>query len=240
MAMRWIDLLFMHWPVAPATLSALLPKGLVLDTFDGRGWLGVIPFEMRGVRPRGLPAVPGTSRFLELNVRTYARLADRPEITGVWFFSLDASNPLAVTVARRAFHLNYLRARMALERHPDGTIAYRSRRTHRGAGQAELDVSYRPVGDAMPPGSDALADFLTSRYRLFADTPRGIRVGDIDHPPWRLRPAEAELRLNTMAAPLGVTLPGLDAAVLHHADPLDVRAWTLATAERSEASRRVS
>jgi uncharacterized protein YqjF (DUF2071 family) len=88
MAMEWHDLLFMHWPLPPATLRPLIPPALKLDTFDGWAWIGIVPFEMRGVRPRLAPSLPGLSRFCELNVRTYVTAGGKP---GVWFFSLDAA-----------------------------------------------------------------------------------------------------------------------------------------------------
>ena len=62
---------------------------LELDTFDSEAWIAVVPFWMSGIRPRGFPAIPGLSRFPELNVRTYVRVQDKP---GVYFFSLDAAS----------------------------------------------------------------------------------------------------------------------------------------------------
>ena len=50
------------------------------------------------------PSLPWVSASPELNVRTYVRVADKP---GVYFFSLDAGNPLAVAAARALFHLPY-------------------------------------------------------------------------------------------------------------------------------------
>ena len=73
LSMRWRDLLFMHWPVLHAALRGLIPPALALDTFDGTAWIGVVPFRMTGVRPRGLPALPWLSAFPELNVRTKAK-----------------------------------------------------------------------------------------------------------------------------------------------------------------------
>src|SRR5688572_20507182 len=58
MAMNWDDLLFMHWCVDPAALRPHLPSGLELETFDGKAWLGVVPFRMAGVRPRFIPRIP--------------------------------------------------------------------------------------------------------------------------------------------------------------------------------------
>src|SRR5437762_2634600 len=76
MRMVWHDLLFMHWPVDASGLREHVPRGLEIDTFAPPGggpsaWLAVVPFWMSGVRARAIPPVPGTSRFPELNVRTY-------------------------------------------------------------------------------------------------------------------------------------------------------------------------
>src|ERR1700687_6083754 len=109
MAGTWRDLLFAHWPVATTSLRPLVPARLRIDTFDGQAWLAVVPFRMSGVRLRGTPAMPWLSAFPELNVRTYVRCGAKP---GVWFFSLDAGNPLAVGIARAWFHLPYYRAWM--------------------------------------------------------------------------------------------------------------------------------
>src|SRR6185312_4553706 len=122
MRMEWHDLLFMHWPLPAALVRPLIPAALRLDTFDGWVWIGVVPFTMRGVRPRLAPAVPRLSAFCELNVRTYVTAEHRP---GVWFFSLDAANPLAVRAARLAFRLPYYDARMDSTRIGDA-IRYQS------------------------------------------------------------------------------------------------------------------
>ena len=108
LGMTWRDLLFMHWPVDVDALRPLVPPSLSIDTFDGSAWLGVVPFDMTGVRPHFLPAVPGLSNFPEINLRTYVTAEDRP---GVWFFSLDAHSRLAVRLARTTFHLPYFAPR---------------------------------------------------------------------------------------------------------------------------------
>ena len=97
MRQTWHDLLFAHWPVDKAALAAKLPSSLTLDLYDGEAWLAVVPFHMTNVAPHGVPSLPGMSAFPELNVRTYVRVGDQP---GVYFFSLDAANALAVVDAR--------------------------------------------------------------------------------------------------------------------------------------------
>ena len=112
MRMSWHDVLFAHWRVPAERLRAAVPAGLRIEEYDGTAWLGVVPFYMSGVRVRGLPPVPTTGAFAEINVRTYVTDG---ESRGVWFFSLDAESWLAVQAARRTFHLNYQYARMHYE-----------------------------------------------------------------------------------------------------------------------------
>ena len=56
MRMRWRDLLFAHWPVDVDILRPLLPPAFEIDTFDGRAFVGVVPFGMEDTAPRGLPS----------------------------------------------------------------------------------------------------------------------------------------------------------------------------------------
>ncbi|MEZ4581001.1 MAG: DUF2071 domain-containing protein [Caldilineaceae bacterium] len=153
MAQQWCDLLFAHWPIPAAAMRAFVPPALKLDTYDGQAWIGVVPFHMRNVRPRALPAVPWLSHFAELNVRTYVTAADgsRP---GVWFFSLDAANPVAVMLARRFFMLPYFNAAMDVRTVGDA-VYYTSRRTHTGAAPAHFMARYRPPGPVYRSARDA-------------------------------------------------------------------------------------
>jgi uncharacterized protein YqjF (DUF2071 family) len=223
MAMQWHDLLFMHWPVSPEALRPNIPLALALETFEGVAWLGVTPFRMAGARPRLLPPLPWVSAFPELNVRTYVTAEGKP---GVWFFSLDAGNPLAVRGARAFFHLPYYDADMEAES-DGGVVRYISTRTHRGAPSAIFAGHYRPSGPAYHAAGDSLEYWLTERYCLYAaDRQGGIWRGDIHHARWPLQPAEAAIACNTMADQLRLRLPQRE-PLLHFAQRLDVVAWAL-------------
>ena len=220
MAQSWHDLLFAHWPVAAAVLRPLLPPQLQVDTFEGLAWLAVVPFRMAGVRLRGTPAMPGLSAFPELNVRTYVTYRGKP---GVWFFSLDAGNSLAVAIARAWFHLPYFRARMSCSEQ-NGAVAYASHRDHSGAASAGLRGHYRPVGPIFLPQPHTLEHFLTERYCLYAlDGSGRLICGEIHHPPWPLQRAEAEFERNTMTEPLDISLTA--EPLLHFARRQDVLVW---------------
>jgi uncharacterized protein len=221
LGMGWRDLLFMHWPVEADVLRPLVPPVLSLDTFDGSAWLGVVPFGMTGVRPRFLPAVPRLSNFPEINLRTYVTAEGKP---GIWFFSLDAHNPVAVRLARATFHLPYFDAEMSCHSSGD-EVHYRSVRTHRGAQPAEFAARYRPVGEPFESGPDTIENFLTERYCLYSADRRGnVRRGDVHHHLWPLQSAEAEVRTLTMTQQIVVKLPDID-PLLHFSKRLDVLAW---------------
>ncbi len=241
LAMTWRDLLFMHWPVPVERLRPRVPDSLELETFPVPGpsgeqrraaWLGIVPFRMTGVRCRLLPALPWLSAFAELNVRTYVRPAGRSRDgegqPGVWFFSLDASNPLAVAAARAIYRLPYAKARMRVE-NEGGWVRYDSARGGRGLPPARFRGRYRATGDPFRAPAGSLEHFLTERYCLYTAGRRGrlLRTG-VSHPPWPLRPAEAVVEWNTMSSTLGEDLardgepPGFP--LLHFADRLDVLA----------------
>ncbi len=227
MAQVWHDLLFAHWPVAVDALRPFIPAELEIDTYDGEAWIGVVPFRMSGVRPRSFPAVRGLSSFPELNVRTYVRPRDpRQGRPGVWFFSLDAGNPIAVAIARSVFHLPYYRARMSARNDGD-TIVYDSHRTHRGEHAADFRATYAPDGDGVFARPGTLEDWLTSRYCLYTqDRRKRLMRGDINHMLWPLQPAEAHFERNTMTAPYGIVLPNV-APLLHFSKRLEVVVWRL-------------
>jgi uncharacterized protein YqjF (DUF2071 family) len=219
MAQTWHDLLFAHWPVAAEVLRPLVPSQLPLDAFDGQCWVGVVPFHMSGVRARALPALPGLSRFPELNLRTYVSLDGKP---GVYFFSLDAANLPAVWAARRFYRLPYFHARMAAEF--DGPwIRYDS---HRYQGQAEFRGQYRPVGEARLRERGSLEHWLTERYCLYTVEGSQAHRAEIHHQQWPLQDAEAEIETNSMALSAGIVLPQ-DRPRLHFARKLDVLIWPL-------------
>lgn len=184
---RWSDLLFAHWQVEPGLVQAMLPPGLFVDTFEGAAYVGVVPFFMERIRPVWLPPLPWVSWFLELNVRTYVH--DGQGRPGVWFFSLDCNQPLAVALARRFFHLPYLRARMSARR--CGTrIDYRCQRIGVPGPPCRFEWDVKTEGVAAEPGS--LEFFLVERYRLFsADCTGRLFEGRVHHAPYRIYRPEA-------------------------------------------------
>jgi len=222
MRQRWSDLLFLHWPIEADLIRSRLPAGLHVDLFDGMAWIGIVPFSMERVHPVGLPPLPWISWFLELNVRTYVH--DDSGRPGVWFFSLDCNQPLAVEVARRFFHLPYNHARMrAVPR--GGVIHYSSQRHANGATSR---YRYRPPIHAEPARDRSLEWFLVERYLLFTKDRAGrIRCGQVHHKPYRIQPAECSEWTCEPICENGFAGPGGPPVSMLVAEPVDVNIYPL-------------
>jgi uncharacterized protein YqjF (DUF2071 family) len=221
MYQTWDKLLFLHWPVATERLRTLIAPQLSLDTFEGQAWVSMTPFTMRGIRPIFLPPLPLVSQSHELNVRTYVLFNNVP---GVWFFSLDASNRLAVLGARAAFGLPYFLARMRVrEEHPG--IRFTSIRTHPWAPAAQFEGTWSR-GEPLPsPPPDSLDFFLVERYCLYTVHWRRLYRVRIFHRPWPLCRGEQLSFTSTMLESHGLPTPS-EAPRLHaQSEPLRVGIW---------------
>jgi uncharacterized protein YqjF (DUF2071 family) len=219
MTQTWHDLLFAHWTIDPAQLGTKVPAAFELDLFDGKAWVGIVPFRMSNVAPRAVPSLPLISEFPELNVRTYVRVGNRP---GVYFFSLDAGSTFAVRAARAFLNLPYHSAAMTVSAKGD-SIEYTSRR--KAQPSAAFDATYAPAGPAFTPQPGTLDYFLTERYCLYHSSRSGVPYRmDIHHPLWALHPAQAEIGRNTMATISGLSLDDRP-PLLHFAKRQDMVAW---------------
>ncbi|MEO7190870.1 MAG: DUF2071 domain-containing protein [Vicinamibacterales bacterium] len=222
----WHDLLFAHWPVPAAVLQEFVPAVLEIQAFEGTSWVGLLPFGMRDVALRGMPALPWLSAFPEINLRLYVEYRGRP---GIWFISLDASRALAVWAARTFVHLPYFLAHMKLER-AGSCVHYSSVRDK--ARDAAFEASYWPTGTAREAKKGSLEYFLTERYALYSQAPDGrLWTVDIHHQPWPLQPAAADLRVNTVASAQGLP-PLAGTPLLHFSRRQDVATWPPRLASR--------
>ena len=228
MQQRWSDLLFLHWGVTPDSVQRTLPPGLIVDVFQERAWVGIVPFFMEAVRPVGLPALPWISTFLEVNVRTYVR--DAAGRAGVWFYSLDCNRWPAVQIARRGFHLPYQYAGMQAHREPDGSIAYQCQRRPRST-YPVASYRYQGTGPVFPAIAGTLEFFLAERYRLFSWNTgrRQLHTGEVWHHPYPLQRAEVPEWSSAPAVWNGDFVLEGPPVVQHYAKGVDVGIFPLLT-----------
>jgi uncharacterized protein YqjF (DUF2071 family) len=219
---RWESLLFVHWRAAPARIQDSLPEGLTVDTFDGEAFVGITPFFMRDVRPVGLPAIPWLSEFQELNVRTY--VYDRHGVPGIWFYSLNCNQPLAVVVARSLTGLPYFDAHMESE--VGEFIDYSCRRDDTAE---TARYRYRGVGTAREADPHSLEFFLLDRYYLYSVRAGSLVREQVSHERYKFRQAEVPICSSLPARLDGFT--DLPDAPMHscYVDGFDVKVYATQT-----------
>jgi uncharacterized protein YqjF (DUF2071 family) len=241
MTQRWNDLLFAHWPVPASEIAPLLPEGLEPDVFEGSSWLGVVPFWLDRIKVRGMPAIPGMRNFPDLNVRTYVR-DERTHTPGMYFFSLDATNLLAVALAHTFFHLPYHWAEMHLDQRSEREFSFYSRRRLTDT-PVIFKARYRGLGPTRKlaeGGSGTLEYFLMERSSLYTRNRSGQAVrANLHHVPWPLEEAEAEIERNDLAKAIGIELPEIE-PVLHYSRRLAVYVWPTELVRPAMAGRPVT
>ena len=178
MKQKWEDLLFIHLPIKKEAVKAHIPRELELDTFDGTAWISIVVFRVGHLRLKYLPTVPFFRSFLEMNIRTYVK---RANVSGVYFFSLDA-NHLPAVVGARLFSLPYYFAGITLEKSLE-SIRFASRRDR----NTEFTCHYKPLKDQFVPESESLDEWLMERYQLWTFLHDRLVWGEIHHPPWILQ-----------------------------------------------------
>lgn len=200
---KWSNLLFLHYPVSLDLLQSKLPEGLVADSYLGEAWLTIVPFSLT----YWMPGIPVPLKFFELNLRTYVRPKDnfKDKERGVYFFCLDASDRLSVEAARYFYHLNYLNsaieARVSTRKsNLIKEVCFKSKRIDTRAHSAEFNAMYAPLYTSVNVNQkDNIHSWLTERYCLYTVSRSGwLYKAKIEHRPWTLQMAEAEVDNNTL------------------------------------------
>lgn len=213
----WVDLCFVHFEVPEQVLRSSLPPALEVDTFQGKAWIGLVPFGMQDVMIRPFPNLLYFSAFNEFNVRTYVIYQGKP---GVYFFSLDCPNRVAIWIGNRFFKMPYLKSDIVRQMKEDKTYFYCKRRNSRKV----FEANYRPISDPLNYPKDSFEIWATERYCCYSrDKNDHCYRCEIQHLPWPLQKAEIEIIQNDISDfDLGEQHP----SVLY-SKKLEVIAWPL-------------
>ena len=214
----WRNLAFLHWEVPVEELELLLPEGLQPDLFQGKAYVGLVPFEMKNIRPAWCPKALGFN-FLETNVRTYVLHRNEP---GVFFFSLDASSLTAVKIARWIWHLPYFHSGMTFS-NEQATYEYGLKRPDNIQSKIKIEAG-QPLSPSQP---DSLEYFLLERYLLFTQLRGRILRGQVHHVPYPACQASLVDFEDQLLEVNGFTALNSSPDVVHFSTGVDVEIYSL-------------
>ncbi|MGC4378649.1 DUF2071 domain-containing protein [Fictibacillus sp. Mic-4] len=222
MTQTWNDVIFAHWPISIDQLKDKVPPQLEIDTFEGRAWIGIVPFHITDFKVRDVFSIPFTDAFPEINLRTYVVYDDKP---GVYFFSLDAGHWMAARLARMFTPLAYHFAKIDVTK-KDGEISYKSSRQGRNGGNGEFEGLFSPSSTNFQSEKGSLDEWLTERYCLYTSSGKNMYRIDIHHEKWELQKAEGEILAETLTSSHGIILPD-EKPLLHYASCNKTLIWPI-------------
>lgn len=188
----WERALMIHYEVDPKSLQHIVP--FELDLRDGRAFISLVAFTMRGMRPRfggkitaWLVKPIATHDFL--NVRTYVRAAGE---TGIYFLAEWLSNRFSVSLGPPLFGLPYRLGKIAHHLLWKESSDSSSRATLHGriedvAGHGVL--AYNAVLDSSLEfcecATGSLDEWLMERYTAYIHHRGRKRFFRVWHPSWQ-------------------------------------------------------
>jgi uncharacterized protein YqjF (DUF2071 family) len=155
-------------------LRKWLPEGLEVDLFEGSPWVSLVPFSMKKIRMRYLPAFPPISNFYEINIRTYVQFKGRP---GVYFLSIEGGTEFSCLLAEGISGFPYRYSKMKRQKEN-----YLSENNPAFGGTDRLALRYHR-GEAIVQKTQ-LDKWLTERYAAFHEGHHSIFEFETHHIEW--------------------------------------------------------
>jgi uncharacterized protein len=192
----WDRVLMVHYEVAPEILQPQVP--FELDLHDGKAFVSLVAFTMRGMRPwwggkwtAALLRPIATHEFL--NVRTYVTHAGEP---GIFFLAEWLPNRLSMALGGPLFGLPYRLGRHHYNHtHESGRI---SGQVTDLQGNGVLHYAAELSGPFVRCEAGSTAEFLMERYSAFTEWHGLKRRFRIWHTPWLQCPAKVEVTENSL------------------------------------------
>ena len=217
---EWRNLTFLHWEVNPNLLTPYIPKGLEIDLFEGKAYVGTIPFLMKNVRPRMTFPLPGISTFPEFNIRTYVTKEGKG---GVLFLTLEAQSRVTCAYAPKAYGLpyNYAKGRIKVQGQTYSWHTKRKDGTHGFSGNCS------PTGPESVAQPGSLEEFLFERYSLYTEHRGSLCIAHTQHDPWVFHKGEATILENDLTKSFNLGISDiLKPDLIHISKGVKVFTWT--------------
>ena len=194
--------LVLTYALRPEALEPMLPEGLTLDSWHGRGFLAIALVQTEGLRPGFLPAAMGRDFFLS-GYRIFTRLKGGTGAKrGLRILRSDTDSPLMAWAGNSLTHYNYRLCHVDFEEH-EGANTWRITTPD---AEADLEVRARigsgevalPVGSPFVTLAEArrFAGPLPYTFDYEAETRSIIAIHALRQR-WDPQPVEVEVRRNS-------------------------------------------
>jgi uncharacterized protein YqjF (DUF2071 family) len=201
----WRNLIMLNYAVEPSVLAPYVPRGTVLDSFDGTTYFSLVGFLFDDTRVLGV-SIPWHRTFEEVNLRFYVRRELPGDVRRGVVFIRELVPRLAIAAtARWLYNEPYRSLRM---RHRFGAPAEngmpsRVEYEFRVAGDwNSLHASPRGEGREAPIGS--LEEFITEHYWGYTRQRDGGTVEyRVEHPRWKVWDADDVAAVGELGATYG-------------------------------------
>ena len=217
MKQTWHDLLFAHYPVKLELLQKLVPPVFQLDSYNGIGWVGVVPFHVQNHRVRLLPPIPGFDRFAQINIRTYVTVNGK---RGVYFIRVHMNHLIAGVLAKTFYYMPFQAAIVKMEQ-SDRYINFCSIKSK----QIEFQCHYTPISESKLAEKASFEHWLVERYSMYSLNRKGeVMRSDILHNYWPLQLAEGEITNHSILLNEGIQVANNE-PILHYAKKMEAMLW---------------
>lgn len=177
---HWSHLCILSYVVEPEQLKPDLPRGLELDTRDGKAFISLVAFDFDDTLVKGF-GVPGCRAFPEVNLRFYVKQGNN---RGVCFISELVPNRIVAWVAKQVYNEPYRRFPMTSEikRLPDGLKVMHDLNVDGHKYRIEVAATNEPP--LLPDSTSDAHWFKEHKYGFGRDKQGKTVMYEVRHPMW--------------------------------------------------------
>jgi uncharacterized protein len=104
----WENLIMANYEVDPQLLQAYLPKGVLLDTFEGKAYVSLVGFMFKRTSLFKIP-IPFLGTFEEVNLRFYVKRVEGDTVKrGVVFINETVPYKIVAYIANKLYKEHYI------------------------------------------------------------------------------------------------------------------------------------
>lgn len=175
---KWQHLLLANYAVEQGVLERFVPKGTVIDAFDGHVFVSLVAFMFNQTRVLGIQ-VPYHVSFEEVNLRFYVTpIGDRTK-RAVTFIKEIVPRRMIPLIANTLFNENYVALPM---NHANSRFSH----SYSWENDSANSISGQITSELAIPIPGSNGEFITEHYWGYTTGRNGTLEYQVEHPQWRV------------------------------------------------------